>query len=182
MLLSLPDAVQRHVLVFVSLRDLRSVKAVCKTMLRHARITLRDGEWLINNREMLGLIEGSSSSSSSADGPDVVGDISNFVDFTAPFTPAPAIEPAPATMQVELRACTACGQRLSKDSFSKKQWKKEERRCVACSGNASHRPRHVWPSPKFLQMCVSDLRRPTRRDVCAVRRCGAEGAPVHAAQ
>ena len=149
---ALPEALLRHVLVFVSLRDLRSVKAVCRQLLVPARETVRNVDWLTTNAAVIGLLEGSGGSS--ADGPDMVGDVSNFVEFTAPFTPAPVVEPTPAMRAVEKRKCTACGQHLSSDAFSGKQWPKERRRCMQCLGNASH-----CPQPRqqpFLPLCVSD--------------------------
>ena len=61
---ALPEALLRHVLVFVSLRDLRSVKAVCRQLLVPARETVRNAEWLTTNAAVIGLLEGSGSSSS----------------------------------------------------------------------------------------------------------------------
>ena len=44
-------------LIFVSLRDVRSLKAVCSAMLTHARAILRNAEWLSLHGASIGLLE-----------------------------------------------------------------------------------------------------------------------------
>lgn len=151
MLLTLPDALQLHVLIFVSLRDVRSVKAVCSAMLAHARSILRNAEWLSLHGASFGLLEGASAGTSTSS--DVVGAAGDVVDITSIFTPVPAPPPAPAG---ELRACSKCGQSLGRASFGKKQWPKEERRCHPCLGQKPP-VRHNAPAtvePLTLSSCV----------------------------
>ena len=143
----------------------KRVKAVCRQLLVPARQTVRNAEWLTTNAAVIGLLEGSGGSS--ADGPEMVGDASNFVEFTAPFTPAPVVEPTPAMRAVEKRKCTACGQHLSSDAFSGKQWPKEQRRCKQCLGNVGHRPQPRPPA--FLPLCVMRLSRTIRWNLGNVR-------------
>lgn len=151
MLLTLPDALQLHVLVFVSLRDVRSLKAVCSAMLAHARTILGNAEWLSLHGASIGLMEGASAGTST--GSDVVGAAGDVVDIASIFTPVPAPAPPPAG---ELRACSKCGQSLGRASYGKRQWPKEERRCHPCLGQ-NPPVRHNAPAtvePLTLGACV----------------------------